>query len=144
MFTLVDVGAAGGIYERWKEYNVNPILFEPHPESYQFLIDLKVKSTGEPIYKDVRQIALSDTTGIVMFNLCRKPDVSSILEPDFKYSKQYSKSNRFDILERIEVETDTLDNQVKEPIDILKIDTQGYEYFILKGAELHLPPYKSN
>ena len=42
------------------------------------------------------------------------------------------------ILKKIEIESDTLDNLVKEDIDILKLDTQGNEYEILQGAKKSL------
>ena len=43
------------------------------------------------------------------------------------------------ILKKIEIESDTLDNLVKEDIDILKLDTQGFnEYEILQGAKKSL------
>ena len=125
---FVDVGASGGIHKRWLKIDCDKILFEPNPKSYKSLLDK---------YDDVRQIALGATKGRIDLNICRGRKVTSLLEPNREYHDKYRKANRFDIIEKIEVELDTLDNQVPN-VDFLKIDTQGYDYQVLLGAKNQL------
>ncbi|MEZ4983026.1 MAG: FkbM family methyltransferase [Saprospiraceae bacterium] len=49
--------------------------------------------------------------------------------------RRYDRPNEID--EKIEVETDLLDNVLAEDtrIDFMKIDVEGGEFFVLKGAQ---------
>jgi len=135
MIILVDVGAVGGIHKRWKNYKVKSILFEPHPESYK---RLKRK------YKDVRQIAVSNKKGTMDFVICKDSKASSLQMPNTKaLSKNYYNPDRFKVKKKIKIEVDTLDNQIKEQIDVLKIDAQGHERQVLEGAKRQLPGIKA-
>lgn len=52
---------------------------------------------------------------------------------------------RFSDVLDIEIEVDTIDNLFFDrdiPLDFIKIDTEGWEYFILKGGEKTIKKYK--
>ena len=136
--TIVDVGASGGLQSRWRmlEPWINPILFEPDPSSFNHLVN-----TSHESYT-ILNTALSDKKGRISLHICNKAEVSSIYEPNFEFLNLFHNPERFYVEKKIMVETDTLENQLVEneinEIDFIKIDAQGHELNILKGAGTYL------
>jgi FkbM family methyltransferase len=131
---LLDVGASGGTDSKWYKYTgkIVSILFEPDPREYE---RLKKQNSTDVV---VLNTALSDHKGEVDFHLCQKQEVSSILVPDRQIVDKFPDSARFEILKTVKVPVDTIDNQLQArhiaDVDFIKIDTQGHELAILKGA----------
>lgn len=131
---IVDIGASGGIDPRWEKFSDYFIatLFEPDPREYE---TLKSKCKKNAI---VLNSALSDSIKDIEFHLCRKQQVSSVFLPNYNFLKKFPDVERFDVLKTIKIKVDTLDNQLKKnnmtDVDLIKIDTQGYELNILKGS----------
>jgi FkbM family methyltransferase len=131
---IVDVGASGGINPKWKKLGVpvKAILFEPDPREYK---NLKLTSSDDLI---VLNSALTDKPGKIKLNLCKKQMVSSVYTPNFEFLNLFSESQRFEIVKKIEINADTLSNQLKKSdikeVDFIKIDVQGYELSVLKGG----------
>lgn len=131
---VVDVGASGGIDPRWSVFTsyYKGILFEPDPREYE---SLREKSRENLL---VLNSALSDRSTELHFHLCRKQEVSSIYLPNEDFLKRFPFSERFDVIEDVLIEADSLSNQLKgtgiPEIDFIKIDTQGHELPILKGG----------
>lgn len=131
---VVDVGARGGMHPRWLGFMpfYKGVLFEPDPTEYELLKN----SSGKNL--TVLNSALSDSATTLDLHLCRSPGTSSVFKPNIAFLNQFPDSERFDVIEKIRVKTDTLDNQLKKAniseIDFIKIDTQGYELAILKGS----------
>lgn len=139
---VVDAGANIGLYtliaseltgKKGKVFS-----FEPSKETFKRLIN---------------NIKLNNSLNVKAFNegLGDNPNEKLILRQDMGYGDAerylFSGNEAPDIeLENInaikigeEIIIDTLDNKLEEmgvkKIDILKIDTEGFEYYILKGAE---------
>ena len=131
--TLIDVGSAGDIEPRWKsvEINLNYIGFEPDERSYKELISKKNSCKKYVIYAD----ALSDVTGEINLNLCRKPHVSSIYPPNKKIIDLFSDPERFDVIKKKTIKTKKLDDFDIKNADFIKLDTQGSELKVLLGAK---------
>lgn len=129
--TLVDVGAAGDIEPRWKplEPILNYVGFEPDERSR---MELERRGNACASYR-VLPFAVWDTPGRLDINLCRKPQVSSHYVPNRTFLNRFSASERFDIVERKNLEAKTLDSLNLQP-DFLKVDIQGGELNALKGA----------
>lgn len=131
---IVDIGASGGIHSRWKRVTKNNIgvLFEPDPREYEIL-----KSQG-PKNARIFNTALGEKEGHIIFNLCKKNQVSSGFIPNYPFLSRFKDVDRFEIVNKISIPIDSLDNQLKKHkisrVHFLKIDTQGHELDILKGS----------
>lgn len=128
---LVDVGATGGVNSRWKKIQeyVYPILFDPDPRA-------AFPDTG--FEQLVVNTALNNVPGRVSLNLCKKPQVSSLYKPDCKFLELYTNPDRFRVVDKLELDAETLDGQMiengLERVDFIKLDTQGSELDILMGS----------
>ena len=133
---LVDVGAAGEVEPRWKPFidSLNYIGFEPDERSRETIRNQKNRFKNYQILP----YALSNETSSKKFNLCKKPQVSSIYDPNHNFLNRFPDASRFDIAEITSFECVTLDSIDMLRIDFLKIDIQGAENDVLKGAPLSL------
>jgi len=131
--TIIDVGAAGGIHKRWKKINkyLKAYCFEPDKRSYE-----KLSDDANIIY---RNIGLNNKKSIVKLHLTKKPTCSSIYPPNEKLINNFPKSDRFCVIKKVDIKTDTLDNQLSlldcNNVDFIKLDTQGSELNIIQGAK---------
>ena len=98
------------------------IAYEPLPKMFNLLI--RKFASAARIYK----IALSDNKGISSFYHTRE-DTSYSGFKKREYPKKFH-------LEKLEVETDRMDNLIDENLKIafIKIDVEGAEYKVIKGA----------
>jgi len=133
---VFDVGAHYG--ETALKYNQlfeNAMIysFEPYKESYCIL-----KKNVEP-YMNIKvfNTALGDKNDKVKFHINKFSGTNSILPTHHLGSKIWGEE-LLDTLEVINVESVTIDDFMErngiQKIDILKIDTQGTEYDVIKGA----------
>lgn len=125
---IADIGAANhSIENRWinLKHDIEIILFEPDQRSYESLI-----KKGYDVYPK----ALFSSLGKKTLNLTRKPECSSFYEPNLTFLKNFPDPDRWDIIDQIEIDVDTLDS-FQLNIDFLKLDTQGSELDILVGSE---------
>jgi FkbM family methyltransferase len=137
VLTVVDVGSAGGLHQRWRGLQpvLSAILFEPREGG---------AATGELGRGQSRTypVALSDRPGEAPLYITALPNMSSILEPDAAQFGRYRKKGedaRVVRTETVPVERlDTLAQADGFAPDVLKVDTQGSELLVLKGAEQSL------
>ena len=141
---VFDVGAnKGQSIERFKKIFPNATIhaFEPIYKEYENLI--KKYSIDKSII--INNFAFGEEKYLKEINLAKRSGISSFNEFNKKHkwlkirSEQYN-TNIENFLEgKEEVQVDTLDNYCFrnniEHIDILKIDTQGYEDLVLAGAK---------
>ena len=138
-----DVGAnIGQTIERFLKIYNNPNIhsFEPTPELSD---QLRIK------YKDFKNIkinncGLGNTNNKLIFNSYKSPVLNSFIpirkKSKFEQSRMLvSKSSDKDFEKKIEVNVTTIDkycedNQISY-IDLLKIETQGFEDKVLEGAQ---------
>jgi FkbM family methyltransferase len=139
--TLVDVGASGGHFTQRVLDHCGvrrALLVEPQPARCR---ELEARF-ADPRFA-VAACAASDADGSAELDILNWDYSSSLLPvlPDVG-----SAGGRLDLAvrERVAVPTRTLDELVAEagisaPIDLLKIDTQGTELHVLRGAARALP-----
>ena len=128
-FTLLDIGAAGGIEPRWEKVceSLNYIGIEPDKRSVKELNQLsRVRN------KYILNSFAWDKEAEIEFNLCRTK-VSSAYPPNRKFLDLYPNSARFDILKKCH-EAGPLEKKLNQhKIDFIKLDIQGGELNSLKG-----------
>jgi FkbM family methyltransferase len=124
--TFIDIGAHHGFYTLlvaalYKQCNV--IAFEPVPENYKILNE---------------NIRLNNILNTTTHNLAVSDRDETL---DFKVAENSSRSSFYDrseslIVETIKVKTICLDNMLNnipsQPL-VIKIDTEGHEFSVLKG-----------
>ncbi|MBU6431043.1 MAG: FkbM family methyltransferase [Patescibacteria group bacterium] len=137
--TLVDAGARGSLDEPWASINQKSLKivgFEPDEKECERLNSLSVNRHCFPV-------ALWSKEGELRINSTQASCCSSAYEPNFSLIRKYEKNNwepRL-VINSTLFKSSTLDKILGENntyCDFLKIDTQGAEYDILKGAENRL------
>jgi len=131
---LADIGAMGGIHPRFKVLgkNLKMLLFEPENENFK---NLQKKYNNRALFN----VALDKTKGTVLLNVTRSTGISSLYSPNLEFLRRFPLVERFDIIKTQQLNVNTLDSVVSDTeIDHIKIDTQGSELRILKGAKKSL------
>jgi FkbM family methyltransferase len=135
--TSIDVGAHAGSYTWFlRRYSTRCIAFEPNPQLAAVL------RRRFPAGVDVRDLALSDHPGKAVLRIpvrSAKPDPGrATIEADNLLAGASA------ILGEAEVEIVTLDQAIDEPIGFIKIDVEGHELKVLRGAERILAEHQPN
>lgn len=146
---ILDVGAHKGetIQLFCKNFKLKKIFsFEASPENFN---ELK-KNIGKFKYKETKiileNLALSSNEEKKIFKQANESSSSTL--SDINYNSRYLKKkekildffSKKSFFSEFEIQTTTLNNYIVKKkigkIDILKIDTEGYEYNVLKGIKL--------
>jgi FkbM family methyltransferase len=136
---VFDVGANTGQYadmlRRKAHYEGRIISFEPLPEAAAAVLR---RAKRDPLWT-IEEIALADTAGTRVFNVMASSEFSSLSEPKADDVGRLAHLNR--PVRRIMVEAETLATALprlqaqygfKRPF--LKMDTQGFDPAVLRGA----------
>lgn len=136
-FVLVDVGASGGIQKKWNQLKpfLRVIGFEPDERSHAELQEMNFSDTSHVFLS----VGLSDAKGKATLYLAKTKTDSSFFPSNQPFLKEFPLADRFDTIGTTDIPVDTLDNQLREhtthDVDFIKIDTQGSELMILRGAQ---------
>lgn len=133
---IFDIGAhVGSITKIYRSLFPRAFIhsFEPFPQSFQELL----KNTEGDSRIFCHQKAASCKDGNAIFNANINSATNSLLATDDRGSSFWG-DGLLDTISRIQVNTTTVDIFCKETgisnIDILKMDVQGAEFSVLKGA----------
>ena len=130
--TICDIGASAidkteYIDDLFNNTNSKLIGFEPNEEEFNKL----EKNNPRKTFYDY---AIGDGSEKYL-NICKAAGMSSFLEPDMDYLNNFQWFADFaEIIKKTKVKTKKLDD-IKEKIDLLKIDVQGYEYEIIQHGK---------
>jgi FkbM family methyltransferase len=133
---LADVGARGGLKKNWQvaRPHLRVLGFEPDEREFTRLNSGPPSANGDRVFN----VALLNRRGSITLNIARDAGLSSIFEPNREFLQSFPDATRFDIVDRREVDIDTLDHVVSahgaEDLDFIKVDTQGSELLVLEGA----------
>ena len=134
--TIVDIGAQSGLYTLYAKFLPLSTFyaFEPFEPTYTLLLDnLKLNNITNV---NPHLLGISNEVGKTILNTCTSHNGLHTLG---------STPLRFNDIKAVEVNTDTLDNIFYNkdiPVDYIKIDTEGWEYYILMGAMKTIEKYK--
>ena len=127
-YNIIDIGAQSGLYSLYAKYLPLSTFysFEPFPETYKLLND---------------NLLLNDIKNVKTFNLgLSNKSGNAILNTSISHNGLHTlgeNPSRFNDIKKIEINIDTIDNLFYDKnidVDFIKIDTEGYEYYILQGA----------
>jgi FkbM family methyltransferase len=145
---VLDVGAHLGEYHDFLRaqvgYRGKIVFLEPIPHNVEQL-QTRAKDDTEWV---IEGYAFGSSMGQADFNIMARSTFSSFLEPEHSVTQKFKGRN--ELLRRVSVEVKTLDNiapNLKKRLGItniyLKLDTQGFDLEVLKGAEKTLSQFKA-
>jgi FkbM family methyltransferase len=128
----VDVGAHSGYYALIMAVGVGATgaveVVEPNPNQIELIFDsLSINGLGH-ICK-IHQVALGRSEARFEIAVPKRYTGSSSRSSSVDFAQCFDTSNI------IEVQCKTLDSIVREPIDLIKIDTEGMELEVLSGGQ---------
>jgi FkbM family methyltransferase len=133
--TVIDVGANRGqfaLFARRRFPDAELFCFEPLPEAHRKLTEVVGRDQGVRL----EQCAIGAVEGSMSLNVSRSDDSSSLLRPTSLQLRTFPKT---DAVSSINVNTKTLDGAIDterlRPPFLLKIDVQGFELEVIRGAE---------
>lgn len=130
---LIDVGARGGLDQRWEPYHdlMEVIAFEPDPEECAAL-----NSRRYPYSIRFLPVALGANDGEkATLHVCRKPGCTSLFQPNAELCSKYHYKENMEVTGEHPIAISRMDTTCGnfQP-DAIKIDTQGTELDILRGS----------
>ena len=133
---ILDIGAQTGLYTLYAKYLPKGQFysFEPFPDTYKVLND-NIALNGITNV-NTYNFGISNYKGDCVLNTSKSHNGLHTIGPN---------PLRFTDIVPVKINVDTIDNIFYEndiPVDFIKIDTEGWEYFILQGGEKTIQKYK--
>jgi FkbM family methyltransferase len=133
--TVIDVGANRGQFALFALHrfpNAQLLCFEPLGDPHHKLVEVV---GGDPRVR-TQQCAIGSAAGRLRLNITHSDDSSSLLKPTLLQLQHFPKTNS---ISSVDVDVKTLDDvteaETLTPPYLLKIDVQGFELEVIKGAK---------
>ena len=137
---IVDIGARDGLHKRWRdlEWPIDFIGFEPDEEECKRLN--REHHIGRQKYLPY---ALWSSAGERTLYRTRSPFGSSLFEPNYNFIRSFNEQmHHYEPRGKMTISCHRLDDILSDEgvhdIDFIKVDTEGAELEILKGAGAYL------
>ena len=134
--TMLDIGARGGIpaeLHALREH-LNVIAMEPHAEEARRL-EARLGALGLRSSTVIPEAA-GPEGGAFLLHVTRDPGRSSLLEPNAEVIARYGEADEYHVTEKVPVRTAALgpllESRAPAPLDLLKLDVQGFELEVLR------------
>ena len=132
LFTLVDVGATGGMDGNWNEIkkNCHYITFDPDPRAQIISSYAKHTNYNLALWSDKKEnipLYLTQYQAASTLLQLNKNTLSAFLNYDCHEEIKISKIN-----------ANSIENSLNDSFDFIKVDAEGADLEILKGAEKFL------
>jgi len=127
---FVDLGAAGGIEPRWEKISsmLRYVGFEPDSRARENLPNIKFASY------ELLSGVVGEKKAIQKLYLTNDEGKSSNYHPNETFLNRFQNPGRFTVIKEIDLEANSIDAMILEPMDFIKLDIQGSELNALKGA----------
>lgn len=132
---VVDIGARGGFEQHWSLYGdqVELIGFEADSEECERL-NQQISNSRNRLFP----IALHQNRGKKTFYVTAYPSASGFYPPDMNQVQRFPDKVNLSVVKTLEMDTVDFDSFASENgidyVDFMKLDTEGSELDILKGA----------
>jgi FkbM family methyltransferase len=139
--TVIDAGGRYGLHPTWKPFGgeLHYVLFEPDPSEARRL-EVKYRRRDGEVF--VEAIALGERTGQLSINFFRNRAMSSsAVRKSVSALFTDERASEVEIVDSLDVTMVTVDDYCSDrglEADFLKLDTEGSEFDILKGAQQQL------
>lgn len=139
-FTIVDIGARGGSESHWSVYGdqAEIIGFEADREECTRLANTSTYQKAK-----IYPVMLGAKKEQKTFYMTAYPAASGFYEPDMGFYERLSVASNMRVIKTVELPTIDFDSFAKEAdignIDFMKLDVEGAELDILRGALHSLP-----
>jgi FkbM family methyltransferase len=125
----VDIGANRGIYTFWMAKRAGQVdAFEPQPALAKYISDAHLRHVR------VHQTALSDRTGVATLLVPDDDGLARIASSDPRDAVSAAAESELGIRSELTVQLRTLDSYRLVDVGFLKIDAEGHELAVLRGA----------
>ena len=145
--TLIDAGARFGPHPSWQElFNSGLTIihaFEPEEDEFNWL---KNKFSGNIDYK-INKFALGDKEEILSLNIHKHKGQTSFFEPALNsdWFREFRKEDAEIVAKQEDIKVITAENYIDSLINqnqqmprFIKTDTEGYDYFVIRGFGKYL------
>lgn len=135
--TAIDVGAAGGVFSAHLLPNaLSVIAFEPRPRQAR---ELAVMASSLSLPIQVEAVALSDQVGTAQLRMLLQDIGRSTIEVRNELDDPDGSPSQV-----LDVPTVTLDSYAFDNVGFIKIDVEGHELSVLKGAQKTIEQSRCN
>ncbi len=135
---VIDVGAVGNLPFHWMplQQHIDLIGFEPDAKECSLLNSQEHKFKKAVFHP----FAIGEASARQVINITSYNECCSILKPNLDWLTRFDYGEYFEVVDQIEVEVKALDGipEIPNEVDAIKIDSQGMELPILRGADQKL------
>lgn len=139
ILTVVDAGARSNFEAHWKFYKDQVKLIGFEPEEKECARLNKLYSNQNKIFYAV---ALGQKKETKTFYVTKYPASSGFLEPDLEWMGRFPDKQNLIVKKTSNMTTVDFDSFSKEkkigPVDFMKLDVEGFELQVLRGAQKSL------